>query len=433
MEFTQNIKTAKAAFVVREGIIPNPKLKLLDQVREVCRLRHFSLRTEQAYVGWIRRFLVFCKNRAGVWRHPSTLGGGEVTEFLSHLAMAEKVSASTQRQAMNGVVFLFREVLGMPLSGLEERVRSQRPARLPTVLSKAEVRRLLGVMEGTPQLMARLLYGTGMRLMECLRLRVKDVDFERNEILVREGKGGKDCRTLLPESLRAPLQTHLQRVRLLHERDLADGLGWVALPYALARKYPQAEREWAWQWVFPSATRSRDPLSKRLGRHHTAETALQRAVKAGVRAAGLGKPASCHTLRHSFATHLLEEGYDIRTVQDLLGHKSVATTQMLIRSRPLAHPCRGFSLRSNSYFGFPNRNSHACDGKAGAGGAESAGWVRAVAAAVSGAVEVGGHGSLRNVAAAGAGRTPGRIWLLRSGDICIMLAAWNQRPLRLSS
>jgi integron integrase len=303
-------------------------LKLLDQVREVARLRHFSLRTEQAYTGWVRRFLLFHKQQAGQWRHPSELSGGDVAAYLSHLASAEKVSAATQRQAMNGLVFLYREVLHLPLSGLEEAVRVRRPARLPTVLSKEETQRLLTAMKGTAQLMARLLYGTGMRLMECLRLRVKDVDFERHEIIIREGKGNKDRRTVLPDRLKAELQTHLERVRLLHEQDLADGLGWVALSDGLARKYPNAEKEWAWQWVFPSATRSRDPISGRLGRHHTAETALQRAIKEAVRLARLTKPASCHTLRHSFATHLLENGYDIRTVQDLLGHKYVTTTQV---------------------------------------------------------------------------------------------------------
>src|ERR1700722_12927939 len=270
------MERTKAAFRRRDLFVPNPKLKLLDQMREICRLKHFSLRTEQSYVAWGRRFLLFHKNQGGQWRHPRELDGAEVTAFLSYLASVENVSASTQMQAMNALVFMYREVLHLPLTGLEERVRVRRPARLPTVLSKEETQRLLAAMKGTPKLMAQLLYGTGMRLMEVLRLRGKDVDFARNEIVIREGKGNKDRVTVFPETLRAPLQAHLERVRLLHEKDLADGLGWAALPGGLARKFHNAEKEWAWQWVFPSATRSRDPLSKRLGRHHAAETALQR-------------------------------------------------------------------------------------------------------------------------------------------------------------
>ena len=311
-----------------ELVVPNPKLKLMDQVREICRLKHFSLRTEQSYSGWIKRFLVFCKTESGQWRHPRELGAAEVTAFLSNLATAGQVSASTQNQAMNALVFLYREVVQLPLTGLEERVRVRRPARLPTVLSKEEVGRMLSAMKGTSQLMAQLLYGTGMRLMELLRLRVKDVDFGRNEIVIRAGKGNKDRVTILPEKLKGSLGAHLERVRLLHEAELARGLGWVSLPDGLARKYPNAEKEWAWQWFFPSSTCSLDPFSKRVGRHHAAETALQRAVKEAVKLARINMPASCHTLRHSFATHLLENGYDIRTVQDLLGHKDVTTTQI---------------------------------------------------------------------------------------------------------
>jgi len=316
------MESRKAAFVSPGSIIPNPRLKLLDQVREVARLRHFSLRTEQAYTAWIKRFIFFHGKR-----HPRDMGGLEVTRFLTHLAVHDQVAASTQNQALNALVFLYGEVLHLTLEGLGDRVRARRPARLPLVLTRGEVRRLLTALEGTYQLMARLLYGTGMRLMECLRLRVKDMEFERNQIVIHQGKGAKDRMAVLPESLKGPLEVHLEKVRLLYQRDLADGLT-VMLPGGLERKYPNASREWGWQWVFPSAMRSRDPRTGRPGRHHAAETALQRAVKEAVRLAGLKRPASCHTLRHSFATHLLENGCDIRTLQVLLGHKDVSTTMI---------------------------------------------------------------------------------------------------------
>lgn len=312
----------KAAFVRRESIVPNPKLKLLDQVREVTRLRHFSIRTEHAYTAWIKRFILFHGKQ-----HPREMSGPEVTKFLSHLAVQKRVSASTQNQALNAIVFLYQEVLHQPLEGLGERVRAMRPSRIPLVLSVEEVRRVLAALEGSYRLMGELLYGTGMRLMECLRLRVKDIDFEGNQIVVRQGKGAKDRMAVLPLRLKGTLKAHLERVRLLYERDLSDGLS-VLMPEGLDRKYPNASREWAWQWVFPSRTRSKDPRTGRVGRHHAVETALQRAVKQAVRLAGINKPASCHTLRHSFATHLLEAGYDIRTVQQLLGHKDVSTTMI---------------------------------------------------------------------------------------------------------
>ncbi len=324
----KNMETTKTANTCRALVTPNPKAKLLDQAAEVCRLLHFSRRTEQAYAAWIKRFLVFHRKQAGQWRHPNELGSVEVTEFLSHLASVEKVSASTQNQALNALVFLYREVLHRELTGLDERLRARRPKRLPVVLTREETQRLFDAMQGTPKLMAQLLYGTGMRLMELLRLRIKDVDFGRNQICVRAGKGDRDRVTVLPEKLKPELQAHLARVRRLHETDLADGVGWAELPEAFRRKYPNAEKEWAWQWVFPSAHRSLQPETRRLGRHHTAETALQRAIKQGVRSSRLSKPASCHSLRHSFATHLLESGYDLRTLQDLLGHKDVSTTQI---------------------------------------------------------------------------------------------------------
>jgi len=265
---------------------------------------------------------------AGGWRHPRELGAAEVQAFLNDLALNQKVAVSTQNQALNGLVFLYREVLHMELGDMGKIERPRRPARLPVVLTHAEAQRLLAGMTGTHQLMASLLYGTGMRLMECVRLRVKDVDFAANHILVRDGKGFKDRVTMLPDSLKAKLQTHLKRVKLLHEKDLAAGQGKVYLPFALGKKYPNAEREWAWQYVFPAAGLSKDPRSSQLRRHHVNEQGLQRAVKAAVRLAGINKSASCHSLRHSFATHLIEKKYDLRTVQELLGHKDVSTTQI---------------------------------------------------------------------------------------------------------
>jgi integron integrase len=287
------------------------------------RAKHYSLRTEQAYVYWIRRFII-----ANGKRHPRRMGAPEVEAFLSHLANDGKVSASTQNQALSAVLFLYREVLGIELPWMDGVTRAKRPRRLPSVLSVAEVQALLARMEGRPWLIASLLYGTGLRLMECLRLRVQDVDFRRNEIMVRAGKGGKDRRTMLPRSLVEPLQREVERARLLHQSDLAAGYGAAALPHALARKYPSAPREFAWQYVFPSVQRSIDPRDGVERRHHFDDGILSRALKAACRKAGIEKPVSAHTLRHSFATHLLEAGYDIRTIQELLGHKDVATTQI---------------------------------------------------------------------------------------------------------
>ena len=381
---------AKAAFV-----IANPKSKLLDQLREVLRVKHYSLRTEEAYAQWVRRYLIFCRDYRGAhlirpaatfspaaaekgrgteggkkWIHPRELGPADVVAFLNHLANVESVAAGTQNQALNALSFLYTQVLGIELGDLGEFMAASKRRRVPVVLSKVEVERLLGALEGTYRLMGQVLYGTGLRLLEGLRLRIHDIDFARNQIIVRGGKGDKDRVTVLPEALRASLQAHLQRVRLLWEADVREGYGGVYLPEGVARKYPGAAKEWGWQWVWPSRSRSVDPRSHPptphpvplpslrgsgegevadgaalrpyrgtlaeqqlrptvvLRRHHVQETGLQRAVKVAARLAGITKAASCHTLRHSFATHLLENGYDIRTVQDLLGHKNVATTQI---------------------------------------------------------------------------------------------------------
>jgi integron integrase len=290
---------------------------------EVLRTRHYSRRTERAYVGWIRRFIQFHTGQ-----HPATLGAQEVTAFLSHLAVQGHVAASTQNQALAALLFLYQHVLGVKLPWLDEVVRAKRPQRLPVVLSREEVRQVLGRLNGTYRLIGLLLYGSGLRLLECLRLRVKDVDFALGQIIVREGKGNKDRRTMLPVTVIDELQAHLERVRALHRQDLAHDLGAVLLPDALQRKLPGASREWAWQYVFPSATLSTDPRSGHRGRHHVHEASVSREITAAVRRAKIGKRATSHTFRHSFATHLLEAGYDIRTVQELLGHKSVETTMI---------------------------------------------------------------------------------------------------------
>jgi integron integrase len=295
----------------------------MDVVRRKMRVKHFSLRTEQAYMAWIRRFIL-----ANGKRHPRELGGVEVERFLSALATEGKVAAGTQNQALSALLFLYRQVLGIDLPWMSNVVRAKRPRRLPTVLSKEEVHRLLASMDGRSWLLASLLYGTGMRLMECLRLRVKDVDFARGEITVRNGKGGKDRRTVLPRSLLEPLQREIERARLLHGQDLAEGFGEVHLPHALARKYRNAARDFGWQYVFPSRQRSCDPHDGKQRRHHFDEAILARALKSARARAEIAKPLSAHTLPHSFATHLIEDGYDLRTVQELLGHKDVSTTQI---------------------------------------------------------------------------------------------------------
>ncbi|MGH7951278.1 MAG: integron integrase [Limisphaerales bacterium] len=384
----------------RDGLIPNPKLRLREQFREVARFKHLSLRTEEAYWDWVARFLRFHRARkfanksselrkigstesrptqekevsargdarptivalekseigsqsgngdgfssqrqAGSlshdgWRHPLDMGTAEVREFLTYLAAERNVAVATQNQALNALVFLYREVLGREFGTLGEFERPRRGERLPVVLTRAEVEKVLGCAEPKYRLILKLLYGTGMRLLEGLRLRVKDVDFGQGHVVVRDGKGMKDRVTVLPESLRPFLKEQILKVRNLHLKDLAAGLGRVYLPGALQLKYPNADREFGWQWVFPSSRMAIDPQTVNPGstesrptlrRHHLTETAIQRAMKNAVRAAGISKPASCHTLRHSFATHLLEAGYDLRTLQDLLGHKDVSTTQI---------------------------------------------------------------------------------------------------------
>ncbi|MDE2157202.1 MAG: integron integrase [Xanthomonadaceae bacterium] len=297
--------------------------KLLDQVRERMRRLGMAKRSEEAYVGWVRRFIL-----SNGKRHPADMGASEIERFLTSLAVRGQVAASTQNQALSALLFLYRQVLGVELPWLDGIERAKRPQRLPVVLSKAEVTALLGELTGTHWLMGSLLYGTGMRLMECVRLRVKDVDFERGEIAIRQGKGAKDRRTMLPRVLCEPLHAQMAEASRIHQRDLAAGFGCVWLPDALARKYPGASREWGWQYVFPASTRSTDPRDGSERRHHVDESSLQRAIKSARQRARIVKPATCHTLRHSFATHLLEAGQDIRTIQELLGHKDVATTQI---------------------------------------------------------------------------------------------------------
>lgn len=297
--------------------------RLLEQVRARIRFKHYSIRTEQAYLDWIRRFI-----RHFDKKHPRDMGAKEVEEFLSHLAVAGRVSASTQNQAKSALLFLYKEVLGAELTWLDQVASAKTTKRLPVVLTPSEVTSMLSRLDGSHALLARLLYGTGLRIMEGLRLRVKDVDFERGEILVRDGKGGKDRVTMLPASISRALQLHLERVREQHRQDLAEGYGEVYLPFALDRKYPNAGREWGWQYVFPSARLSVDPRSGVTRRHHVQDQSVQRAIRQAVRDAGINKPATPHTLRHSFATHLLESGYDIRTVQELLGHSDVSTTMI---------------------------------------------------------------------------------------------------------
>ena len=304
-------------------VVSQDSPKLLDRMRAEIRVRHYSIRTEEVYLDWARRFILFHNKR-----HPKDMGADEVQAFLSHLAMERKVSSSTQNQAKSALLFLYRDVLHVELPWLDEVISAKMGKRLPVVLTANEIRALLNAMSGTMGLVAALLYGTGMRLLEGLRLRVKDIEFERREIIVREGKGNKDRVTVLPENLILPLQAHLAKVKALHERDLEAGFGEVYMPNALAVKYPKGARSWGWQFVFPSAVRSVDPRSGVERRHHLYEASVQRAVREAAKIAGIIKPVTPHVLRHSFATHLLQAGYDIRTVQELLGHSDVSTTMI---------------------------------------------------------------------------------------------------------
>ena len=317
--------------------VPKDNPKLLDQVRDVIRLKHYSIRTEQTYTDWIRRFILFHGKR-----HPSEMAEIEVTQFLTSLARDGNVAASTQNQALSALLFLYKEVLKQEIGWLDSIERAKKPARLPVVLTRDEVHKIFAHLHGTHRLMASLLYGSGLRLMECVRLRVKDVDFAYASITVRDGKGGKDRVTMLPLNVATPLERHLIKVKAQHEEDLESGFGTVYLPTALERKFPSAPKEWCWQYVFPSPRITADPRSDLSRRHHIEESSLQMAMKKAVVAAKINKPASCHSLRHSFATHLLENGSDIRTVQELLGHKDVSTT--MIYTHVLNRP--GIGVRS---------------------------------------------------------------------------------------
>jgi len=299
------------------------KKRLLEQVREVIRMKHYSIRTEQTYAQWIKRFILFHNKK-----HPAEMGENEVYEFLSYLATVEKVSASTQNVALNSIVFLYSQVLKQELGDFSKFIRAKTSKKIPVVLAKDETNQVLSLMSGLPKLMASLLYGSGLRLMECVRLRVKDVDFKYNEIIVREGKGQKDRVTLLPDSIIERLKLQIKKVKLIHQQDIIDGFGEVYLPNALAKKYKNASKSFLWQYVFPASNLSIDPRSGVKRRHHISESVLQKAVTIAARKSEINKPISCHTFRHSFATHLLGNGYDIRTVQDLLGHKNIKTTMI---------------------------------------------------------------------------------------------------------
>lgn len=298
-------------------------IKLVDQVRKAIRVKHYSYRTEQTYIYWIKKFILFNNKR-----HPNEMGEKEINRFLTYLAVNRKVAASTQNQALCAILFLYRHVLKKQIGWIDKLERAKNPKTIPVVLSAKEVESVLLQFQGVIWIVVSLLYGSGLRLMESLRLRVKDIDFDYNQITLRDAKGHKDRLSLLPMAVKEPLKKHLQRVKFLHQKDLDEGYGLVYLPYALQRKYPNANSEWIWQYIFPASTRYYDPDDKIHRRHHLHESVVQRAMKSAVHKAGIQKKASCHTLRHSFATHLLENGYDIRTVQELLGHSDVRTTMI---------------------------------------------------------------------------------------------------------
>jgi integron integrase len=296
-------------------------VKLLDQVRAAVLVRHYSLKTEKAYILWIKDFIIYHNKQ-----HPMNLGEKEITQYLTHLAVNRKVAASTQNQALCAIVFLYKNVLEVELNKFRGLIWAKKPKNIPIALSQEEVRSIIENLHGTPWLMANLLYGTGMRLIECLRLRVKDLDFDYNQVTIIQGKGAKSRVTMLPEAIKLPLKTHLEKVKTLHIKDLANGFGSVELPFALAKKYRNADKEWGWQYVFPASRISTDPRSGIRRRHHLDESVMPKALRIAVRKTGITKKVSCHTFRHSFATHLLEAGYDIRTVQELLGHNSLEMT-----------------------------------------------------------------------------------------------------------
>ena len=305
-----------------------PSVKLLDQARTVMRLKHYAYRTERSYLNWMRRFIVFHNHN-----HPRSMGKEQIESFLSYLAIEGKVAASTQNQALNALLFLYRSVLHHPIDDDISAVRARRSKHIPTVLTKDEAMTVINLLQGHNLLMAQLLYGSGLRISECTRLRIKDLDFDRRQITIRDAKGAKDRYTILPDAVVQPLQVHSQRVKRIHEEDLNQGYGAVYLPHALERKYPLANKEWIWQYVFPGASLARDPRSGVIRRHHVSPSTIQKAVKKVVKLSGIPKHITPHTLRHSFATHLLENGYDIRTVQKLLGHKDVKTTMMCVATR----------------------------------------------------------------------------------------------------
>jgi len=301
----------------------NPPVKLLDRVRQSIRLKGYSIRTEKTYVSWIRQFVLFHAKR-----HPRDMGKPEIEAFLSYLVMKRNVASSTQNQAFNSILFLYNNVLDVDMPQDINALRSKKPVRVPTVMTREETLKLIGSMHGTHQLMAKLMYGCGLRVIECVRLRVKDVDFAMNQVIVRDGKGKKDRITVLPEGARPLLEEHLVYVKRLHQSDLDKGYGRVYLPNALDRKYPNSNRQWGWQYVFPAKTLSNDPRSGIKRRHHLHDSSIRKAIRKAAKLCGIVKPVSCHTLRHSFATDLLADGYDIRTVQELLGHKDVSTTMI---------------------------------------------------------------------------------------------------------
>lgn len=302
--------------------MPQKEPKLLDRVRNSLRQRNYAYSTEQSYTNWIRRYILFHNKK-----HPRQLGEKEIEEFLTHLAVEENIAPSTQNQALSALIYLYQEILHIDLGEINA-IRPRRRENLPTVLTQEETRQILSLLTGLNQLMAKVLYGSGLRISECLRLRIKDVDFGHSQILVRDGKGHKDRFTILPQSIHTPLQEQIQRAKYAHQRDLDNGYGSVYLPYALERKYPHANKEWIWQWVFPSDSLSNDPRSNTIRRHHQSGSGLRKALKTATKQAGINKHVTPHVLRHSFATHLLENGYDIRTVQELLGHKDVKTTMV---------------------------------------------------------------------------------------------------------